>query len=240
MGRMFEKRKETIFKRADRVSKLFSRISKEIMIAVRAGGDSPDANPALRRAIQNARGANMPKDKVQNAIRRASGADAVAYEEVIYEGYGPHGVAMLVETATDNPTRTVANVRAIFNKNGGNLGNAGSVGFQFQRMGVFRLPAEGLDADELELDLIDHGLEEMLEGEGEDGEAQLIVRCGFVEVGNLQKALEERGIAVASSGMVYVCNAPITVGDDEEREVLQLVAALEEDDDVQHVFTALA
>ena len=159
MGRMFEKRKETIFKRAGRVSKMFSRISKEIMMAVRAGGPSPDANPSLRRAIQNARAANMPKDRVEHAIRRASGADAIHYEEVVYEGYGPHGIALLIVTATDNPTRTVANVRAILNKGGGNLGSAGSVGFQFQRMGVFRLPAEGLDADELELDLIDHGLE---------------------------------------------------------------------------------
>lgn len=240
MGRMFEKRKETIFKRAGRVSKLFSRISKEIMMAVRAGGPSPDANPALRRAIQNARASNMPKDRVEHAIRRASGADAVHYEEVVYEGYGPHGIALLVVTATDNPTRTVANVRAALNKLGGNLGSAGSVGFQFQRMGVFRLPAEGLDADELELELIDHGLEELLEGEDDDGQAQLVMRCAFAELGNLQRELERRGITSASAEMEYVCLAPTALGDAEEQEVLDLVVALEQDEDVQNVFHTLA
>ncbi|MDJ0976411.1 MAG: YebC/PmpR family DNA-binding transcriptional regulator [Planctomycetota bacterium] len=238
MGRMFEKRKETIFKRAGRVSKIFSRISKEIMMAVRAGGPSPDANPSLRRAIQNARAANMPKDRVEHAIRRASGADAIHYEEVVYEGYGPHGIALLIVTATDNPTRTVANVRAILNKGGGNLGSAGSVGFQFQRMGVFRLPAEGLDADELELDLIDHGLEELLEGESDDGVPQLVIRCNFAEIGNLQRELEKR--ETGSAELEYVCLAPVQLGEAEEREVLELIGALEQDDDVQRVFHALA
>ena len=238
MGRMFEKRKETIFKRAGRVSKMFSRISKEIMMAVRAGGPSPDANPSLRRAIQNARAANMPKDRVEHAIRRASGADAIHYEEVVYEGYGPHGIALLIVTATDNPTRTVANVRATLNKGGGNLGSAGSVGFQFQRMGVFRLPAQGLDADELELDLIDHGREELLEGESDDGVPQLVIRCNFAEIGNLQRELEKREIG--SAELEYVCLAPTQLGEAEEREVLELIAALEQDDDVQRVFHALA
>ncbi|MDF1699949.1 MAG: YebC/PmpR family DNA-binding transcriptional regulator [Planctomycetota bacterium] len=240
MGRMFEKRKETIFKRAGRVSKLFARISREIMMVVRAGGPSPEANPALRRAIQNARAANMPKDKVENAIRKASGADAIHYEEVVYEGYAPHGIALLIVTATDNPTRTVANVRMILNKNGGNLGAAGSVGFQFQRMGVFRLNAEGLDPDELELELIDHGLEDMLEGEDDDGNAQLILRCGFADVGSLQRELEAREIPVALAGMEYVCLAPVPLGAEEEREILELVDALEQDDDVQRIFHALA
>ncbi len=239
MGRMFEKRKETIFKRAGKVSKLFSRISKEIMMAVRAGGPSADANPALKRAIQNARAANMPKDRVEHAIRRASGADAIHYEEVVYEGYGPHGIALLIVTATDNPTRTVANVRTALNKNGGNLGASGSVGFQFQRMGVFRVPAEGLDADELELELIDHGLEELLEGEDDDGNAQLVIRCDFAEFGNLQKALEERGIESASADMEYICLGPTTLGDAEEKEVLEAIAAIEEDEDVQRVFHTL-
>lgn len=239
MGRMFEKRKETIFKRAGKVSKLFSRISKEIMMAVRAGGPSADANPALKRAIQNARAANMPKDRVEHAIRRASGADAIHYEEVVYEGYGPHGIALLIVTATDNPTRTVANVRTALNKNGGNLGASGSVGFQFQRMGVFRVPAEGLDADELELELIDHGLEELLEGEDDDGNAQLVIRCDFAEFGNLQKALEERGIESASADMEYICLSPTTLGEAEEKEVLEGIAAIEEDEDVQRVFHTL-
>ncbi len=240
MGRIFEKRKVTMFRRWDRMSKQFARISKEIMMVVRSGGPSPEANPGLRRAIQNARAANMPKEKVENAIKRASGNDAVNYEEVIYEGYAPHGIALLIETATDNPTRTVANVRMILKSKGGNLGTAGSVGFQFQRMGVFRLRAEGLDADELELDLIDHGLEEMVDGEDDDGNAQLIVRCAFTDLGNLQRALEERDIQAVSAGHEYICNAKVPLGEAEEREVLELVDALEQDEDVQHIFHSLA
>lgn len=240
MGRIFEKRKTTMFARWSRVSKQFSRISKEIMMAVRAGGPSPEANPALRRGIQNARAANMPKDKIENAIRRASGTDAVDYDEVLYEGYAPHGVAVLVETATDNPTRTVANVRSTFNKAGGNLGNVGSVSFLFQKMGVFRIPTEGIDADELELDLIDHGLEELLEGESDDGEPQFVIRCGFTDLGNLQRALEERKITPASAGTEYICLNPVPMPEDHEREVLEMIAKLEEDDDVQRVFHSIA
>ena len=240
MGRMFEKRKTTIFARAARVSKQFSRISKEIMIAVRAGGANEDSNPALKRGIQNARAANMPKEKIENAIRRASGEGGANYEEVVYEGYAPHGIALLVETATDNPTRTVANVRSIFNKGGGNLGNAGSVSFLFQRMGVFRIPAEGIDADELELELIDHGLEEMLESESDDGEPQFVIRCGFTDLGNIQRALEERSITPVSAGTEYICLNPLPLPEDHEREVLELIGKIEEDDDVQRVFHALA
>lgn len=244
MGRIFEKRKTTMFARYDRMAKQFSRIAKEIVIAVKAGGPNPDANPGLRRAMHNAKSVNMPKDKVEAAIRRASGEDAVAYDEVIYEGYGPHGVAILVEAATDNPTRTVANVRSAFRSNGGNLGSVGSVTFQFRKMGVFRLDAAaledgGLDPDELELDLIDHGLEEMLEGEGENGEKQLVVRCGFTDLGDMQKALEERGIEPASAGTEYICTAPIELPEEQANEVHELVAALEADDDVQQVFTSL-
>ena len=153
-------------------------------MAVKSGGPSVDANPALRRGIQNARAACMPKEKIEYAIRRASGEGGANFEEVIYEGYAPHGIAILVETATDNPTRTVANLRSTFNKAGGNLGNVGSVSFLFQRMGVFRIPTEGIDADEIELELIDHGLEEMLEGESDDGEPQFVIRCGFTDLGN--------------------------------------------------------
>src|SRR5262245_7514238 len=161
MGRIFETRKHTMFARWDRMSKAFNRIGKEITIAVKAGGSDPTGNPMLRRVIQNARAVNMPKDKVDAAIKRASGQDAADYQEIVYEGYAPHGIAILVETATDNPTRTVSNLRTHFNKGGGNLGNSGSVGFLFKRMGVFRLAPAKLDAEELELDLIDHGLEEM-------------------------------------------------------------------------------
>src|SRR5512137_3217504 len=160
MGRIFETRKATMFKRWDRMAKAFTRIGKEIAIAVKSGGPSPDSNPALRRAIQNARGVNMPKDKVEAAIKRASGQDQQAYEVVLYEGYAPHGIAVVVETATDNVVRTVANVRVGFKNHGGNMGTTGSVAFQFKKMGVFRLSPGGIDHDALELELIDHGLEE--------------------------------------------------------------------------------
>ena len=146
MGRIFETRKATMFARWNKMAKVFTRITKDIVIAVKAGGPSPDTNPALRRALQNARGANMPKDKVEAAIKRASGQDQKAYEVVLYEGYAPHGVAVVVETATDNIVRTVANVRVGFKNHGGNMGTTGSVAFQFKRMGVFRLSPEGIDA----------------------------------------------------------------------------------------------
>ena len=159
MGRIFETRKHTMFARWDRMAKQFAKIGKEITIAVKAGGPNPESNPALRRAIQNARAVNMPKDKVEAAIKKASGQNETNYEEILYEAYAPHGIALLVETATDNTTRTVGNVRAALVRGGGNLGSANSVAFNFKRMGVFRLKPEGLDAEALELDLIDHGLE---------------------------------------------------------------------------------
>src|SRR5690606_10692418 len=165
----------------------------------RAGGPEPANNPQLRRVIQNARAVNMPKDKIEAAIRRASGKDQTNYDEVVYEGYAPHGIAVLVEAATDNPTRTVANVRNIFGKHGGNLATTGSVAFQFTRMGVFRLRPEGIDQDELELDLIDHGLEEMGEGRNDKDEPELVIRCGFADFGQMQKALEERELETTSA-----------------------------------------
>src|SRR5215467_9272819 len=145
MGRIFETRKHTMFARWDRMAKQFARIGKEIVIAVKAGGPDPAGNPLLRRVIQNARAVNMPKDKVEAAIKRASGKEAESFEEILYEGYAPHGIAVLVETATDNSTRTVSNLRTYFNKGGGNLANAGAVGFLFKKMGVFRLNPSGLD-----------------------------------------------------------------------------------------------
>src|SRR5690606_10224697 len=157
MGRIFEVRKATMFARWDRMSKQFSRISKDIIVAVKAAGPDPHSNATLRRLMQNARQINMPKDKVEGAIKRALGKDATHYEQIVYEGYGPHGVAIIVETATDNPTRTVASMRMIFSKGGGNLGSSGSVAFQFRKMGVFRLDPDGIDQDDLELYLIDHG-----------------------------------------------------------------------------------
>ncbi len=229
-----------MFARYDRMAKAFTRCGREIVIAVRAGGDDPHSNPTLRRAIQNARAVNMPKDKIEAAIKRASGADATDYEEVIYEGYAPHGVALLVRTATDNPTRTVANVRVHFNKGNGNLGNSGSVGFMFNRMGVFRISPEGIDPDELELELIDHGLEEMGDSEDDDGNPVIVLRCGFTDFGTMQSAIEAKGIEAKSSDIEYIPVTTTELPDDQAAEVMELVSRLEEDDDVQTVFHTLA
>jgi YebC/PmpR family DNA-binding regulatory protein len=240
MGRIFETRKHTMFARWDRMAKQFARINKDIMMAVKAGGPEPDANPQLRRIMQNARAINMPKDKVESAIRKASGQEAVDYQEIVYEGYGPNGIAVLVETATDNPTRTVSNMRMRFNKGAGNLANSGSVAFLFKRMGVFRLNPAGLDAEELELDLIDHGLDELGESTGEKGEPQLVLRCAFQDFGQLQKALEDRKISPVSAESEYVPVTPVDLPEDQANEVLKLVDSLEQDDDVQKVFHNLA
>ena len=236
MGRIFEARKHVMFARWDRMSKAFSRIGKQITIAVRAGGPNPADNPALRRVIHNARQVNMPKDKVEAAIKRASGQGAQAIEEILYEGYAPHGIALLIETATDNPVRTVGNVRSYINKFGGNLASNGAVSFGFKRMGVFRLNPAGIDAESLELDLIDHGLEEMGESVGEKGEPQLVVRCAFSDFGRLQKALEDRKITPLSAESEYIAQTPMELPEEQATEVLKLVDKLEQDDDVQKVF----
>ncbi|HEX5718752.1 MAG TPA: YebC/PmpR family DNA-binding transcriptional regulator [Thermoanaerobaculia bacterium] len=236
MGRIFETRKHTMFARWDRMAKQFARIGKEITIAVKAGGSDPVNNPMLRRVVQNARAVNMPKDKVESAIKRAAGKEAESFEEIVYEGYGPHGVAVMVETATNNPTRTVSNMRTHFNKGGGTLGNSGSVSFQFKKMGTFRLDPKGLDQDELEMELIDHGLEEMGETTGEKDEPQLLLRCAFNDFGTLQKALEDRGITPLSAESEYVPVTPVDLPEPQAEEVLKLVDRLEQDDDVQKVF----
>jgi len=239
MGRIFEVRKHTMFARWNRMAKEFARIAKDINMAVKSGGTDPNSNPALRRVIQNARAVNMPKDKVEAAIKRASGRDAANYAEVLYEGYAPHGVALLVETATDNPTRTVAHVRSIMSKYGGNLGASGSVAFQFQKMGVFRLDPAGINQDELELDMIDHGLEEMGESSGEKGEPQLVLRCKFENFGRLQEALEKRKLSPLSATHEYICSTPTELPEAQANEALELIDQLEQDDDVQHVFHTL-
>lgn len=241
MGRIFEKRKHTMFARFDRMAKQFARIGKDIVIAVKAGGPDPDLNPQLRRVLQNAKGVNMPKDKVDAAIKRAMGKDTSGYDEVLYEGYGPHGVPLLIETATDNVNRTVANLRAVFSRGGGNLGTTGSVAFQFTKMGVFTLdPADVADAEELELELIDEGLEEMGEGTTEDGKDVLVVRCAFADFGQMQKALEDRGITPVSAELEWIPTTATELGDEQAEEVLTLVAKLEADEDVQKVFHNLA
>jgi len=239
MGRIFETRKATMFARWDKMSKAFSRIGKEVTIAVKKGGPDPDNNPQLRRVIQNARAVNMPKDKVEAAIKKASGQNAEQYDEILYEAYGPHGIALLIECATNNITRTVGNVRASLTRGGGNMGTTGSVAFQFKRMGVFRLKPEGLDPESLELEMIDFGLEEMGETTGEKGEAQLMLRCAFNEFGHLQKALEDKGITPVSAESEFIPVTPTSLPEEQATEVLKLVDKLEQDDDVQRVFHTL-
>ncbi|MBN8665760.1 MAG: YebC/PmpR family DNA-binding transcriptional regulator [Chitinophagales bacterium] len=236
MGRIFEVRKATMFARWDRMAKQFTRIGKEIVIAVKAGGPDHTTNPALRRCMQNARSVGMPKDRVEAAIKRALGKDTSNYEEILYEGYAPHGVAILVEAATDNNTRTVANVRSHFNKGGGSMGTSGSVSFQFKKMGVFKLKPENVNIEELELELIDFGLEEMGEGTGENGEAIIVLRCGFTDFGNLQKALEDKNIATISAELEWIPSVTVPVTDEQAEEISKLIERLEQDDDVSKVF----
>ena len=239
MGRIFETRKATMMARWDRMAKAFTRVAKEIAMAVKAGGAMPENNPALRRAIQNARAVNMPKDKVQSAIARASGQGGEAYQEILYEGYGPHGVAFLIETATDNPVRTVGNLRAWFTRGGGNLASSGSVAFLFKRMGVFRLKAEGIDQEALELDLIDYGLEELGESVNDKGETELVIRCAFTDFGRLQRAIEDASLALVSAQAEYIAENAVTLEEDAVADVDKLVDRFEQDDDVQRVFTNL-
>jgi YebC/PmpR family DNA-binding regulatory protein len=236
MGRIFEVRKSKMFARYDRMAKQFTRIGKEIAIAVKKGGPDADNNPMLRRVIQNARSINMPKDRIESAIKNALGKDTSNYDEVLYEGYAPHGIALLVETATDNTTRTVANVRSHFNKGGGNLGNSGSVGFLFKHVGVFKLKAENVNMEELELELIDAGLEDL----GEDSEGNVIVHCGFNDFGNMQRALEDKGIEPISAELEWIPLNTVEITEEQSDDVFKLIERLEQDDDVQRVFHNMA
>lgn len=232
MGRIFEVRKSAMFARWDKMAKNFTRIGKEIAIAVRANGPEPDNNPQLRRCYLNAKACNMPKDRVEAAIKRAMGKDTSAYEEITYEGYAPHGIAMLVETATDNSTRTVANVRMHFTKGNGSLGTTGSVAFTFNRMGEFKVKSEGQNVDDLELDLIDFGLEEI----GEDTEGNIIIRTEYTEFGNMAKALEDRKIEVITAELTYIPQNTVELNEEQCEEVFKLVDKMEQDEDVQKVY----
>jgi YebC/PmpR family DNA-binding regulatory protein len=235
MGRIFEKRKHKMFARFDKMAKGFTRIGKDIAIAVKQGGPNPDNNPRLRMAIQNAKGLNMPKDRVDAAIKRASSKEEKDFEEIIYEGYAPHGVPVVVECATDNPTRTVANIRLRFSKNGGNMGNSGSVAFMFERKGIFKFDPSKLNLDEMELDLIDAGAEDIQREEDE-----IIVFTKFTEFGHMAKFLESKGLEPKSSELQYVPNGTKELSEGEQDEVMECISALEEDDDVQNVYHNLA
>lgn len=235
MGRVFEKRKHKMFARFDKMAKGFTRIGKDIAIAVRLGGALPENNPRLRMAIQNAKGLNMPKDRVDAAIKRASTKEEKNFEETIYEGYAPHGVPVIVECATDNPTRTVANVRLLFSKNDGSMGNSGSVGFLFQRKGVFKFDPKKINLDELELDLIDAGAEDISREEEE-----IIVYTEFTEFGHMQKFIESKHLEAKSSELQYIPTITKELNDTDQDEVLKCIEALESDDDVQNVYHNLA
>ena len=233
MGRVFEKRKYKMFARFDRMAKAFSRLGKEIAIAVKQNGPLPENNPRLRAAIQTSKGLNMPKHLIDSAIKRASTKDDKGYDETTLEGYAPHGVAILCECATDNNNRTVANIRSYFSKHDGALGKTGSLDFIFSQKGVFKLKAEGRDSDELELDLIDSGLEDLLIDEEE---GQIIIHTAFVDYARMQKALEGMGVELISSEIERIPQSFVDLTEEQENEVMELVDRIEGDDDVQKVY----
>jgi YebC/PmpR family DNA-binding regulatory protein len=232
MGRIFEVRKSSMFARWDKMAKNFTRIGKEIAIAVKSSGPDPNNNPALRRCYLNAKACGMPKDRVEAAIKRAMGKDTSNYEEITYEGHAPHGIAVLVETATDNSTRTVANVRMHFTKSNGSLGTSGSVAFGFTRMGEFKIKNTGQNLEELEFELIDYGLEEI----GEDSEGNIIIRTAFTEFGHMAKALDEKKIEVVTAELTRIPTTTVELDEEAANDVLKLVDKLEQDEDVQKVY----
>lgn len=236
MGRAFEFRKERKFKRWAKMAVQFTRLGKEIVMAVKSGGPSPDTNSRLRTAMQNAKAVNMPKDRVEAAIKRATNKDESNYEELVYEGYAPHGVPVLVETATDNTNRTVANVRSYFTKAGGTLGKTGSLDFIFTRKSVFRFDPGEHDLDELELELIDAGLEDLYVEADENGKDIGVIHTPFEDFGKMQKALEEKGVEIISANLERVAQTTTDVTEEQAADVLKLIDRLEEDDDVQAVY----
>ena len=233
MGRAFEYRKASKMARWDKMAKAFSKIGKDIALAVKAGGPDPDANPALRRCILNAKGANMPKDNVERAIKKASGNDAENYEEITYEGYGQGGVAFFVDCTTNNPTRTVANVRAIFNKFDGNLGKNGELAFIFDRKGIFSIDKSliKMDWDDFEMEMIDGGAEEIDQDENE-----VLITTAFEDFGSMSHKLDELGIEAKSAELQRIPNNTKGMTDDQFKADMKMLERFEEDDDVQNVF----
>ena len=232
MGRAFEYRKARKLKRWGNMSRTFTRIGKEITIAAKAGGPDPDTNPRLRALMQNAKAANMPKDTVERAIKKATDKDAGDYKEISYEGYGPFGIAIFVEAATDNNTRTVANVRSYFNKHNGSLGTQGSLSFLFDHKCVFKIkPTEGMDVEELELELSDCGVDEV-----EPDEEEIVLYGAFEDYSNIQKYLEDNGYEIISSEFERIPNDLKEVTEEQRAAIEKLLDKLEEDEDVQNVF----
>lgn len=233
MGRAFEYRKASKMARWDKMAKTFSKIGKDIALAVKAGGTDPESNPALRRCIQNAKGANMPKDNVERAIKKASGADAENYEEITYEGYGQGGVAFFVECTTNNTTRTVANVRAIFNKFDGNLGKNGELAFIFDRKGIFTIDLAQIkmDWDDFEMEMIDGGAEDV-----EKDEEEVMITTAFEDFGSLSHKLDDLGIEAKSAELQRIPNNTKEVNAEQFKANMKMLERFEEDDDVQNVY----
>ena len=232
MGRAFEYRRASKEARWDKMSKLFPKLGKAITIAAKEGGADPDMNPKLRTAIATAKAQNMPKDNIDAAIKRANGKDNADIKTIFYDGKGAHGVQIIVETATDNPTRTVANIKSIFNKNGGEMLPSGSLNFMFSRKAVFSCEPYGGEADELELALIDAGLEEM---ESSDDELRII--GDYTAFGTLSTALEENSLVIKKGALEFLPNSTISLNDEQMSELEKLLDKLEDDDDVQAVYT---
>lgn len=237
MGRIFETRKATMFKRYAKMAKAFTKIGRDIVIAVKLGGPHPESNPRLRMVIQNAKAVNMPKANVESAIKRASEKDSSNYEEILYEGYAPYGVPVLVECTTNNPTRTVASVRMYFSRANGALGTNGSVSFMFEHVVLFKIDATNLNKDDLELELIDFGLEDI---NLDEEHQQFIIQTQFVDFGKMQSALEERKIQVIETSKIYVPTTTKELAPEQEAEVMAMIEKMEEDDDIQAVYHNLA
>lgn len=231
MGRIFETRKHVMFARYARMAKGFTKMGREIALAVKQNGPNPDSNSRLRIAIQNAKAINMPKDRIEAAIQRASSKGEGNLEEIVYEGYGPYGVAIVAECATDNPTRTVSNIRMHFTRSNGTLGKTGSLDFIFDRKCVFRISAEGQNKDDLELELIEAGAEEISENDKE-----LVIYTKFTDFGSMQKALEAKKINIIGAEKQRIPNTLVTLNEEQQKEIRELIKELEEDDDVQSVF----
>jgi YebC/PmpR family DNA-binding regulatory protein len=234
MGRAFEFRRARKERRWGKMARAFTKLSKEITMAVKKGGAEPSSNTHLRIAIDNARSINMPKDKIEAAIKRAAAKDSSAFEEVVYEGYGPHGIAIVVECATDNPTRTVGNIRSYFTHAGGSLGTTGSLDFLFERKGVFHFPTTNIHSEELELELIDHGLEDFVI---EDDEA--CVYTSYNDFSGMQRALEQHGIQHITAEIQRIPTTSVELPPEKAQEVISLIERIEDDEDVQSVYCTL-
>lgn len=237
MGRIFETRKATMFKRYAKMAKQFTKIGREIVMAVKQGGPNPETNPKLRACMANAKAVNMPKTNVESAIKRASEKDSSNFDEIVYEGYGPYGVPVLVECATDNPTRTVANLRVYFSRSGGSLGTNGSVSFMFERKGLFKIDSTGLNHDDVELDLIDYGAEELT---WDNDNHQLIVQVAFNDFGAMQAGLEEKKYNVIETIKTFIPTTSKELTEEEEIEFKKMIDKMEDDDDVMAVYHNIA